>query len=426
MPDASHELPDGPAEPALDASERSPVPTTRGELRRARRPHHRVRHIILGVVAGVVAVTLIAVGVLLTKGEFVASKVFKKGTILDLVGAGTPLRTDGHGRTNVLLFGTSQDDGNHPGQWLTDSIQLVSINEKTKKVSMIAVPRDTWVHLPTSCVIGSTAKINAVYECAAGLTSTTGRTPPGYAAADPKGAAALMSTVAEVTGLTPQYWIHVDYSVLRDSVNALGGIDVNIVGDGHQGIYDTNLDNPGCTTTACARVYYPHNGVYHLDGQHAMDLARARADYSPRSYLDFGLDRGDFDREANQQKIMVAIKDKAMSAGTLANPVAIFDLLGALGDNVTMSFSVAEAKTLIDVARSVPSGQMTPISLTLGPPPVLTTGKAGGQDVVLPVAGLFDWSAVHSYIAGRLATTAATTPSPTAAAAAPPATAASG
>ncbi len=372
----------------------------RASLRSARPRRRRGLKVLGAVVALVVIGVLGVVGVLATKGELATSKVFKNGSILDLIGSGSPPAADKQGRTNILVFGTSQDDPNHGGQWLADSIQLVSVDERTKKAVMIAIPRDTWVHLPTPCVIGTEAKVNAVYECASGLLSTNSPHPSSYAKADAAGGDALARTVGDITGLTVQYWVHVDYTVVRQSVDAVGGIDVNIVGDGHSGIYDSNMGAPpGCTTPECSYVYYRTDGVYHLDGAHALYLARARGDANPRSYLDFGLARGDFDREANQQKIIVALKDKATSAGTLANPVAVFNLLGALGDNVTTNLTAGEARSLIGVARAMAAGAMQPLSLTLGNPPVLTTGTASGQSIVLPTAGMFDWSQVRAFIA---------------------------
>lgn len=359
-------------------------------------------------VVGAIGVT----AVLAAKVNAVSQQVFKGGgggSILDVVKPGDPLKTDGHGRTNILVFGTSQDDGDHQansgagGPWLTDSIELVSVDNATKRVTLVAIPRDLWVKLPKPCVVGYEAKINAVYECASGLYNDVKANPATYDAQDAAGAQSLMSVVQTVTGLTSQYWAHVDYSVLRDAVNAVGGISVDIVGDGANGIYDNQLDTASCRaskSTGCRRVYYPHNGTYEINGQQALDLARSRGDYNPYSYRDFGLARGDFDRQINQQKIISALKVKATSAGVLANPVTIFNLMSALGSNVTTSMSEGEAKTLIGLANSS-SEPMQSISLATPPHAVLTTGWNPGhtQSIVLPSAGLYDYSQIQQVVA---------------------------
>ncbi len=403
----------------------TPRETRRSKVARQRA---RRRRWVIGVATflAVVVVGAVAIAVtLVVKGSAVSAQVFKGGgSVFDLVRSGTPLKTDAQGRTNIVIFGTSQDDPGHlkqaggGGLWLTDSIQILSIDKATKKVAMVAIPRDLWITLPQPCTVGYDAKINAVYECGSGLVGSTTANPATYAAADAKGAQDLMSVLGKVTGIVPQYWVHVDYTVLRQAVNAIGGIDVNIVGDGATGIYDTNLDPKSCrgTDTSCRAVYYPHNGVYHLTGNEALNLSRARGDANPRSYLDFGLNGGDFDRQANQQKVMVAIKDKATSAGVLANPVKIFDLMSALGSNVTTSLTMGEAKTLVELAASMPKGAMRSISLTVRTDPVLITGWADNhtQSIVQPRAGLFDYTELKTYLRDNIAAAATPTPTPSA------------
>lgn len=338
------------------------------------------------------------------------------GNLLSLVEPGTPLKTDSQGRTNILIFGTSQDDAAHQdaegggGLWLTDSIMVMSLNQSNHTATMVSIPRDLWTHMPENCSVGYRAKINAVYECGSDLYSSdaSAQNSSGYAAKDQQGASALESTIQNVTGLSMQYYVHVNYSVVKQVVDALGGIQVNIVGDGADGIYDTNFDwaCPNGKYT-CKNVYYPHNGTYTLDGTQALYLARARADASNSSYLDFGLDRGDFDRQINQQKIIEAIKSRATSTGTLMNPLAVTSLLDALGDNISTDLQGGNYKTLIDFAKKMPkSNGMKSVSLggAAGDSPLVTGTMIDGQSVEAPSAGTEDYSAIISYIARQLST----------------------
>ncbi len=394
------------------------------EHRRRRRAHIRRRRWVVGILVGVVTIAVVVLVIsstLFVKGATVSHDVFQGGgSVIDLVKTGAPLETDAHGRTNIVIFGTSQDDKGHlkqaggGGLWLTDSIQILSVDQKTKDVSMVAVPRDLWVKLPLHngkpCMVGYYSKINAVYECGSGLVGTTSATKSTYAAQDAAGAEDLMSVLGDVTGLTPQYWVHVDYTVVREAVDAVGGIDVHIVGDGANGIYDTNLDSDACNASgkvSCRHVYYPKNGTYHLSGQQALDLSRARGDANPYAYKNFGLNGGDFDRQANQQKVMVALKNAATSAGVLGNPVKIFNLMSALGNHVTTSLSTGEAKTLIQLAGDLPAGAMKGINLTDKKKPMLTTGWESGQSVVIPTAGAFAYGRLQHYIRARIEANAA-------------------
>lgn len=407
-----------------------------GEASAAGRPKRRL-HIPRKVLIPLLVLLVIVVGVtgyLFVKTAQVSSKVFEGGGgVGGLISGGDPLKTDANGRINVLLFGTSQDDPSHrsdggQGAWLTDSIQMFSVDPKTHTSVLVAIPRDTWVTVGGRCIVGEHAKINAVFECAAAGTPGT----PGY---DPKffnslqaevshydkreaaGAKALTSVVGQITGLQPQYYVHVNYSVLRESVDAVGGIDVDIVGDGHEGIFDTNLDGD-CPTEAksCRHVYYPRDGVYHLDGVHALDLARARADgYSEtnkHACMQFGLANGDFNRAANQQKILNALKAKASSAGTLTNPVKLNQLLSALGDNVRTDLSSGEGKSAIKLIGKL--GQTPSISLVDPKHPVLEPGTEGSQSVIEPVAGTFTYGPVRAYIRKQIKVLAQPKPKPSA------------
>jgi LCP family protein required for cell wall assembly len=390
-----------------DPAELTAQPLTRTE-RRAHERARQARRVLVRVLVVVVAVGVV-IGVLLgIQGARVAGQVLKGGgSVLDLVGSGTPMQQDAHGRTSVVVFGTSQDDPAHvagaAGIWLTDSIQLLVLDQNAKTASMVAIPRDLYVAMPKGCVVGLHEKINAVYECAAGLLGVDSANPPNYAEADAKGAAALSATIGEVTGFTPQYYVHIDYSVVRQAVDAVGGIDVDIVGDGGTGgIFDE-----------MAGVSFPHDGSFTLDGDMALNLCRARGDTGPGVKAARGLSRGDFDRQANQQKVLNALKRKAVSAGTLANPIAVTKLMSALGDHVTTNFAAGEIKSLISLAQDTGDVGIRTVSLTDPDNPVLTTGTAPtGASIVKPVAGLFDYAKVKAYLAVTMAGSTVTASSP--------------
>ena len=87
---------------------------------------------------------------------FMTSGKLFSGNIFDLLGAGATLKTDEYGRSNILVFGTSEDDPGHEdaGANLTDSIMIISIDQKTKNAVMISVPRDLWVKYGEGCMSG--------------------------------------------------------------------------------------------------------------------------------------------------------------------------------------------------------------------------------------------------------------------------------
>jgi len=197
--------------------------------------------------------------------------------------------------------------------------------------------------------------------------------------------------VGNIFGMDIQYGIHVNETVVKEAVDAVGGIDVDIVGDGAPGILDRNFDWR-CNYT-CYLVKYT-NGVHHLDGLAAMYLSMARGDTAPT----YGLAQSNFDREKNQQKILIALRNKAMSTGILTNIGAIAKLIDTLGSNLRTNIQTNEIRTLMQVAGDIKTNNIHMLSLIDGNTSVVTTGNYGGASVVMPSAGIYDYSGIQAYI----------------------------
>ena len=295
--------------------------------KRLKPPHnkHRVVKIIL--------FTLLAV--VLAIGGYLAFKALStiisvsNGNIFGLIQK-QPLKEDANGRSNILIFGTAEDDKDweHEGANLTDSIMVLSVDQTNYNAYMVSLPRDLWVTYDEGCMVGYQGKLNAVYFCASDDGSD-----------EAAGAQALQNKVGEILGLDIQYYTHVNFTVFVDAVDAVGGIDVKIESDDPRGILDRNLDWR-CNFN-CYYVNYKNGETVHLDGEHALALARAR-----NSSDGYGLSGGNFDREKNQQKILKALREKAVSAGTLTNIVAVTDLIDALSDNLRTNFNTKEIQNI--------------------------------------------------------------------------------
>lgn len=318
------------------------------------------------------------------------SSVFN-GDIFDIIQA-KKLKADTYGRTNVLIFGTSEDDegGEHPGAFLTDSIMVLSVNQDKKDAFMVSIPRDLWVKYGAACNSGYEGKINELFGC----YSDNGDDQRA-------GEVALSKKVAEVTGLDIQYQVHVNYTVVRQAVDAVGGVDVKIESSDPNGILDRNFDWK--CNYKCYYVKYKNGEVAHMDGEHALAFMRAR-----NAQGGYGLPNGNFDREKNQQKVMVALREKALSAGTLTNPAKITGLIDALGNNLNTNFETSEVSTLLTLATNVQTGSITSINLVDDKDPMMTTGNIRGISIVRPVAGIADYTDIASYIRKQINADAAT------------------
>lgn len=360
-----------------------------GRLSRLAKP--QARRIVLWAIVALLAVSAIAGGWLAFKAFQNGGNVFK-GNILDVL-QHAPLKEDANGRTNILIFGTSEDDPGHEAAYLTDSIMVLSVDQDKKDARMFNLPRDLEVEYGQACTPGHSGKINVVYGC-------------NYDDGDDEaaGAAALQKTVAEVTGLDIQYYAHVNYSVVRQSVDAVGGITVTIESRDPRGQMDSNFDwkcgvgDPKVSRAERLRrcppsghfIDYP-NGPVQLDAEHALYLAQARGDLAPT----YGFEQSNFDREKNQQKIVKALREKALSAGTLTNISKVSALLDAFGNNLRTSFEAKEIQTLVSLAKDIPNDKIQSISLIDGDDAVLL-GNAN------PKAGMYEYSGIQAFLAKKL------------------------
>ena len=297
-----------------------------------------------------------------------------------------PMEKDEYGRTNILIFGTAEDDEGHGGAMLTDSILVVSMDQERKIASTFSVPRDLWVNYTVAgedtlmCSVGYKGKINATYYCSLGDDENGDRD---------KAARYFAKKITEVTDVQIQYYVAVDFRVLRDVVNTLGGIDVDVHSTDERGIYDI-----------CMHGIKLDQGMnYNLNGDQVLDLARAR-----NAKGGYGLANSNFDREINQQRIINGIRAKALNVGVLADVHKAKSLLEAFGENVKTNFTWAEIGTAMDVISGL-HGEVESIETQS----LYGTGNIGGQSVVVPSGAninvdstLYNYNKIHLYLRDRL------------------------
>lgn len=360
------------------------------EARGAKKP--RLRR-VLKWLSILIVVVVVGIAGYAAYQTFIAGGRIFKGNPFDLFSS-QPLRQDANGRTNILVLGTSEDDPGHPAGNLTDSMMILSVDQNNKNAYMISIPRDLYVRYGEACDAGYSGKINVYYSCI-----TEGDGVDAQRAALTKEA----QFVGEIFGLDIQYGVNVNYTVFRDVVKAIGGnITLTIESRDPNGQMDSNFDWK-CGNTYSKRlkncppnghfIDYP-NGSVTLDAEHALYLAQARGDIAPT----YGFEQSNFDREKNQQKIIKAIRDKAMSAGVLLDVGKVTSLISSLGDNLRTTFETGEVRTLISLAQNIKNEDINSISLVDEDTPVVTTGLINGQSSVIPSAGEYDYSEIQAYI----------------------------
>lgn len=290
------------------------------------------------------------------------------------------LRGEDKGRVNVLIAGVSTDDPGHEGAALTDSIMIASLDTVNKKAFLLSIPRDMWVNIPGY----GHSKINAAnaYGDADKFSES------GYPAG---GMGLLEKVISNNFGIAPDYYAKVNYSAFRDAVNAVGGINVTIQSSDPRGLYDPNISK---VDHGPLRL---KNGNQVLDGQTALNLARARGDPTNDGRIAYGFERSDFTRTQNQRMMMVALKDKVASSSVLANPLKVGQLFDAVGKNVKTDFQPSEIRRLYDLNKQVQSKDIASVSLNdFGGVNLLASYRtADGASALIPADGLDDFDTIR-------------------------------
>ncbi|MBP5511893.1 LCP family protein [Candidatus Saccharibacteria bacterium] len=271
------------------------------------------------------------------------------------------LKVGPDGRTNILIFGTSgydmqgsEGDGAHDGAQLTDSIMILSIDQKTKDVAMVSVPRD----LKTDTCFND--KINELYYC----ENLDGKNENG-------GANALRNRVGSILGIDVQYYVHINWMSLIQIVDAIGGIDVTV---------DDDIDDDWTKTYIKAGV------PIHLNGEQALGLARAR----------HGTAHGDFTRGESQQKILIAIKEKISNMNFGVGEIV--NLANILGENLRSDFDSDTIYAGAKVFSETNFNTIRQIPLIGDDSNYLTTDTIRGVSYVVPTAGVDKYDGIRNYI----------------------------
>jgi LCP family protein required for cell wall assembly len=270
----------------------------------------------------------------------------------------TQLRGEGDGRVNILLIGIGGDK--HISGDLSDSIVIISVNPIDKEAAILSIPRDLYLEIPG---YGS-ARINAAHAY-----GEQEEYPGG-------GPALLKKTVSETFGIPIHYYVRADFEGFRKAINIVGGVDVEV----EEAIYDVAY--PGQRSSY--QPFILEAGQQHLDGETALKYARSRQTSS------------DFDRSKRQQKILLALKDKALSLSTVTNPVKVNSLLQSVGSNIKTDLNINEIIKLTTLAKEVDSSKILSVGLDNAPGNYLASANISGASVLVPTSGSF--SEIKLYI----------------------------
>ena len=311
--------------------------------------------------------------------------VFTKGrawfdpiSIVSTVAASNLQETDG--RTNVLLMGSDKRSESAVQSQLTDTLLLMSIGRVEHDVVLLSLPRDLWVEDPR----GAKSKINAVYTLNDQDQSD-----------QISGGDAIMDVVEEVLGAPVHYYAVINFELFQEAIDILGGIEVEV----ERSFTDYYYPIEGKENAPRAERYETvefEEGVQTMDGELALKYVRSRKGTNGENT--------DFARSERQQRVISAIKAKALSLETLVNPGRIKELYDLYINEVDTNITFNDVQSFYLLSQQINFDRVLSIVLDdrsaadeggLLYAPV-DTELYGGAYVLIPKAG--DFSQMHAYV----------------------------
>lgn len=179
---------------------------------------------------------------------------------------------------------------------------IMTVNPKTKKILLTTTPRDYYVTIP----------------------EVSGENRDKLTHAGIYGVDRSMATLEHLYGINISYYARVNFTSLIKIVDALGGVDVN------------------SEYAFKAGGYSFEKGVNHLDGKAALRFSRERHSF----------ESGDNQRGKNQEAVLTAILNKAMSPAILTSANQI---LAEVSDCVETNMTQQEMAKFINMQLSDPA-----------------------------------------------------------------------
>jgi polyisoprenyl-teichoic acid--peptidoglycan teichoic acid transferase len=224
----------------------------------------------------------------------------------------------------ILILGSDSRPGTALEDGLCDSIHILGINPKTKRATLVGIPRDSYVPIAG----GGTNKINVALS-----------------QGGPEG---MVATVENLTGITFDYYLLTGFIGMTQIFDALGGlrIDIPYSFEGFEGAAFTE-------------------GRSTLTGAEALEYSRTRK----------SLSHGDFDRSMNQGRVLLAAF--AQFRGEFRkDPAALFRWIAVGMRNVSTDLPLDELFTLAFTSWKIKPARLTNL-VAVG-----SIGTAGSASIV--------------------------------------------
>ncbi len=265
---------------------------------------------------------------------------------------------------NIAVFGVdgrSDIDGDR-----TDTIMIVSMDFRNGNIKVTSVMRDLLVQLPkTKDTYESLDKINAAYAYG--------------------GPELAVKTLNENFDLNIKDYVIVNFDAMVDTVDALGGVEVNVQNEDVLEWTNKYIDDVN-DKVGKADPYLEKTGVQTITGVQALAYARNR----------FSDD--DFHRTERQREVVGQIADKAFNIDMTTG----LSLLSKVYPYIKTTLSISEITTYAKAFLESPDKQF--LEFRLPTDTYATTDMINGVSYVVPNNLVNNVIALHAFIYGPVQT----------------------
>ncbi len=241
---------------------------------------------------------------------------------------------------NILLLGSDNDGKYSFPALLTQVMMVVHVDTANNTVTMVSIPRDSWVNVPEVGGVGGMHKIDQAFILGASQHNSFN-----------DGVRLARLTIEKDYGITIDRYAWVGLDGFAKVIDTLGGLDIDVIHPVVDDVYPDDTGKNANNPFAYKRLYIAP-GPQHMNGQEALEYVRSR-------HADLV---GDIGRTQRQQQVLEALKQKLNVGSILANLSQLFnDLKGS----VYTDLSEQEIVGFAGFGHNLPANAIEHI--TLGP-----------------------------------------------------------
>ncbi|WP_327367788.1 LCP family protein [Streptomyces sp. NBC_01217] len=253
-------------------------------------------------------------------------------------------------KENQKLGGAKDTFGAPP---LADVQMLLHLSADRSNMSVISMPRDTLLKIP-KCTDPKTGRVYPATTGLAMTNETLGRGGPGC----------TVATWYELTGITIDHFMMIDFAGVVSMADAIGGVPVCVKGN----VYSHTRDGKGSGLKL-------EKGTTKIKGKQALQWLRTR----------YGFEDGtDLGRTHAQHMYMNSMVRELRKGTKLTDPGKLMGLAEAATSALTVDKGLDSVKKLYDLAdelKKAPTGRITMTTM----PNVYGTGVNNGRVLPKPV-----------------------------------------